>query len=530
MNSSANTGNSTRISILPDPDDSYLPNPEELARGAGILFVGRITGTVITILNQILLARLLGPNNFGLYAIGFALTRIVGAISPLGLESGIVRFGSTRWRPLQPEFHFLLRASQWLALAGGGIIGGIIFLLASPLANGVFRDPALEEVIRWTSINVMAFGVLQVTTAATQITRDMKYTVWAVEIIQPISMFILTIGLLLSGCGLSGVLAGTALSYGLAAIFAWTMVNVLFKDLNSLQKKSMIDLKDLVRFSLSISLGKLLFILISWVDRLVIAASRTPEEVGVYQAATQPSILFSVILGIFNPYMAASVAPLWENNQHETLNRLFQISTKWGLYISLPAFLLMWLAPRELITALFGDAYGRGVIVLQLLALGQLINVGTGAVGQLLMMSGRQKQWIKTAAFVLLFDLVLNFSLTPVLGIDGTAVAACLSTALLFLIGLFLVAREMRLWPYSLKYTKGLMAAILSGGAVYLFVQSGFSFASIPGVIFLLLADILLFSVVLIGLGLDSEEKELLQNMRKYFTSRMSFIFPAKLP
>ena len=56
--------------------------------------LGRFGGRALHMATQIVLARLLGPLQFGLYAIGWSVLRFLGIVPVLGLDFGAIYIGS----------------------------------------------------------------------------------------------------------------------------------------------------------------------------------------------------------------------------------------------------------------------------------------------------------------------------------------------------------------------------------------------------------------------------------------------------
>jgi O-antigen/teichoic acid export membrane protein len=62
------------------------------AKGGGIDFAGRLFAHVIGLLFSIVLARMLGAEQLGLYFLALTIVGVVAAVSYLGLDGGISRF------------------------------------------------------------------------------------------------------------------------------------------------------------------------------------------------------------------------------------------------------------------------------------------------------------------------------------------------------------------------------------------------------------------------------------------------------
>jgi len=117
--------------------------------------------------------------------------------------------------------------------------------------------------------------------------------------------------------------------------------------------------------------------------------------------------------------------------------------------------------------AIFGADYQPAALPLMILVLGQMVHAATGAVGYLLMMSGRPNTWLGLAVAALAADVVLNGVLIPRYGLAGAAAATALSVALLYSGGLILVRRRLGIWPWDRRLV-GVAAT-----AAMVFVGSG---------------------------------------------------------
>jgi O-antigen/teichoic acid export membrane protein len=244
---------------------------------------------------------------------------------------------------------------------------------------------------------------------------------------------------------------------------------------------------------------------------------RAAAEVGIYQAVSTSSILFSTILGGFVTIFSPMIVDLYQENRTDELNELFKVSTKWVFYLSIPPFLVMCLTPQDFISVVFGPKYVDGYLPLIILVVGQLINAGAGAVHIIMVMTGQQKRWLLTTGTVLVLNVVLNWVLIPKLGLTGAALASAVSVVGLSIVGLLQVRRHVGLWPYDIRYVKGLLSAVLAVGALLLL-----HLADIDSSLINLAASCAisfgLFSLALILLGLDTEDRDLVQLVRTRFS------------
>ena len=489
------------------------PDTAELAQGASVSLAGRITGRTLHLITQISVGRLFGPEAYGLYTIGLTILRLGGMVSILGMNSAVVRYGARYKSENRDRLGGVLLLSIGVPFLIGAIVGGALFLAAPWLASAVFKEPSLKPIIRLFALGIGPLAGLQVAAAATRISKHMQFWVLSEELTQPALALLLTLIVALLGLGILGAIAAIVLSVGAALMVALYYVRRLFPEARVKWASSSRPWRELLLYSVAISGAQISIVSMYWIDRLVLGSYRPAVEVGIYQAAVQSSVLFAIILGSFNTIFSPLVADLWHRGEQRRLEAVYRISTKWGLYLSLPFFVLIWSAPSLVLSAVFGPDYSSGALALKILAVGQLINVGTGGVGLLLSITGHHKRWVLTAAAMLAVDLALLFVLVPRYGMVGAAVATSATISATYVLGLVQVRRTLGLWPYDRRYIKGLIASLGSFLALYWLSQMPFS-QPLWGLAILTLASLGAFGGLLLAQGLDAEDKEFIGLIR----------------
>lgn len=437
----------------------------KLASGAGISLIGRVAGRVFFVISEIILARFLGPAAFGLYAIGWTLLRLVGLAAPLGLHNGIIRFGALYWPDSPGKLRDLLQKAFITATFSSLVIGAGMFTFAGWI-EVAFQKPGLALVIRWFALGVPLITLLRLAAAATRVSLRMKYSVIAEDFVQPLLDLVFIILVYFLSAGLTGALLAGIVSLALAMLLALYYLRQVFGRAFQAAAEFSLNARALVAFSLPTALTGFFATAIIWVDRLIVGYFRLPAEVGIYQAASQSSTFFAIILTAMNAIFAPMISDLYHKGEHKRLEDLYRVSTKWALYISLPVLVVILFVPELLMKVVFGQAYAEGALPLLILNLGQLVNVATGAVGFLLIMTGRQKRWLLFTALALVGNILLNLLLIPRYGVVGAAISTSAAVSALFLTGLLSVRLSLKLWPYDRRYLKGLAAALLAGLAI----------------------------------------------------------------
>ena len=485
-----------------------------LARGAGTTLIGRFFGRGISALTQILTARLLGPAAYGLYSIGWTILRLVTELSALGLQHGVIKFGSEYWKKDDKKLKSILFQSVSYSILSSTIFGVLLFFSAPWIADVLFKKPELEITIRVIATAIPFMGALRVAAAGTRVSQDTRYSIMTEDIGRPAINLGLFVGFFLIGWGLLGALWSITLSAVIAVLWTVYYLRKLFPAAFSLPLKTIDRGGALIMFSIPTALTGFLYFLGNQVDRFFVGIFLPNVSMGIYQAMAQVSVLFAMILGAFNAIFAPMIAELYHQGQMSRLERMYRIATKWALYLSIPIFLVIVLLPIETMCVLFGDIYAEDTIPLIILSLGQLFNVATGSVGFLLIMTGRQNHWLLLSIMMVALSGVLSILLIPAFGLIGASLATTVSILSVFSFGLLDIYRSIGLWPYDRRIGKGLLAGVAAGISGYLL--TGYNFHSDVFKLFCCALMVgIVFFLMLHLLGLDDEDKEIITIVTK---------------
>ncbi len=388
-----------------------------LAKGSGVALIGRLASRGLQLVTVAMLARLLGPVAYGLYAISQTVLQVGLQVGTMGLDNGVIRFGGVLRGKGDSGLAPALQQSMFLSLASGLLTGAVIFLLAPFMAIRFFHQTELVGVLRVMAVVVALTINLRVISAATRLSQRMQFSVLA-EDIAPALVNLVLAGVLVYWLKMSLQGAVIAVSVGYAAgwVMALYFLRLLFPIVTQVLTLDWTLAKALLAFSVPTLLAGIFNLLIQSSSILLLGYFRSAAETGIYQAVAQISTPPAVVLMAFNAIFVPMIPGLHESGQKARLKELFTVCTKWGLYASLPLFLMMILIPAQILTALFGSTYSGGAWPLVILSVAQLVNAGTGAVAFLLIMTHHERRWLLLSGSCSLGSLLLNWLLIPTLG------------------------------------------------------------------------------------------------------------------
>ncbi|HEX8132053.1 MAG TPA: polysaccharide biosynthesis C-terminal domain-containing protein, partial [Actinomycetes bacterium] len=267
--------------------------------------------------------------------------------------------------------------------------------------------------------------------------------------------------LVLLGAGLPGVMAALLCSNLAAAVLA---AQALRRVMGAPTAPATYRPRQLLAFSAMSGLAGLASNGLIWADTLLLGLLGNSGQVGVYNVATRLVQLATFVMVPINAAFSPRIADLYQRGRMDRLRHTYGLAASWIVRLSLPAFVLLVVFPRDLL-ALFGRGFAAGAAVTVILATGKFIDAATGPCGLMLNMTGRPKLNLLNNLAGLVLNVVLNVVLIPRYGIVGAAAAWAISLAVINGSRMLQVWLSMRMVPFEAAAGKGLVAAVAAFAA-----------------------------------------------------------------
>lgn len=391
-------------------------------------------GLGVQLLLNIALGRLIGAQGMGVYGFYTAATNTLGDLGALGLPTRVMRDvaqaeadgGRQRARDLVGG------ALRW-ALAATVTVGAVL-TLALALGPVAFAANPFLTVAPWVAAAAVAFVALRLFAEAIKGAGHSNVAVALESLGVPVGMAVgvgLAVGLAAAGrvpaLSTTGVIAVNVCALvGTALLLRWYWRRITgCPPAGTPARDTVVRGTGLLPFWGLAILG----VLAGNLPILLAPLVASPEDVGRFTVAFRLLGLVTAVLITLGAWFGPRFAVAARDRDSRRLRRLLLASQGLSLLIGLP-FLVLCLTHPALILGAFGPEFPAGAAVLQVMALGHVVNAATGLPGYLLNMAGFERLEL-TINLVALMTLGVGIALLgPSGGAVGLAWAVTLSVVL----------------------------------------------------------------------------------------------------
>lgn len=393
--------------------------------GSGAL---KVANAILALGVAIVLARALGPKGYGTYAFALSLTSLLAIPAQVGLPTLLVR----------QVARYQLR-EEWGLLRGllsrannTALVLSIVLAIGAALVAWLTVDDSYDEKIEtlaWAFLMVPLVALGNLRGATLRGLRKVVQGQLPEMLLRPAVLLLLAGGVfLLSGKELS---PPNAMMFNvLAAAIAFVIgIILLLRALPAQVRAATPDYETMawIRSVLPLSFIAGMQVINREADIVMLGLLAGNEDVGIYRVAVQGAMLVSFTLTAINLVISPQITRLYQSGDLERLQLMVTWSTRVVLATALPVAVMLGLFGKPILTFMFGESYADGHLALAILCFGQVVNVAMGSVINLLNMTGHEQETAKGVLVAAVSNILLNFALIPLFGIEGAASATAIS-------------------------------------------------------------------------------------------------------
>ncbi|MCD4666955.1 flippase [archaeon] len=462
-----------------------------LTKGAGIFFVGIFLSKILTFLYRIIVARL-GTEQYGLLSLGLAITGILSIIALCGMDRGVLRYVSYyRGKDDKSSIKGTIVQSSIITFGLSLIIFFIIFFGANYISENIFHNIKLTPILRILSFTILLTPLRNIYLSVIKAFKKVQYDVYSRSIMENLIKIVFTIIFIYFGLNI----IGAAFAYLIAVIGGfflsfYFLEKKIFSIFNT-KITSIIPGRELFSYSWPLLFVSFLISIMLWVDTFMLSYFRTVSEVGIYNVSLPTAQLMYVFPQALMILFLPLATELYAKNNKKVIFSIYKIITKWIFLFNIILLASFILFSENILNIFFGESYIIGSSSLIILSFGYFINYLTLGTSNILMAFKKTKLLFFNSIIITLINILLNWYLIPIYGIEGAAIATSLS----FLIWGILLLMESYFLIKIIPFNWNFLKILFSISIALIVISFGLSFFENYNLLILLLSLLILLLI-----------------------------------
>ena len=438
----------------------------ELFSKGGIALLYRIGGQVLGFLLTFVIAYFFGANGLGDYVLAIVVLKVFTLISKLGLDTASIKYIASF--STDGSYRNILdfrKKSLLLILLMSIICSFLMYYGADYIANFIGANTFH---IRITSFFILPMSIF---IFHYQNMRGLKeiggysFFFWMSQaLFTLISILVLTTFTRAASVPLYAYLISLIIVSVMSVVcFTYFLRRKSKTYNNDGSETNNVDIKEILKVSLPLMLAQAVHFIMSWTDKLMLGILDSPDvisgistnsaQIGVYHTAFKLSMFATIGLMAIKSIASPKFAELFKKEDLDSLKKVTQQSTKLIFWTTLP-LVIIFISFSEYIMGLFGEEFTVGVFAFIILSIGRVIVSFSGAAGNILQMCGRQVIFMNVAVIGSVINIILNFTLIPIYGINGSAIATMVSLVSFNLLLVYFVKKEFGFYTFYIPFQK----------------------------------------------------------------------------
>ena len=426
---------------------SASPRLASVAR-AGVAWQGAafVLARLLLLVSTVLLARFLGPSDYGLISFGLTMVAALNVVSDIGVSQALVYLPDNR-KLVDTALLIGVSGSVVLMALWIGIVPTLVDAMGHP--SGALQLQVLSVVLVITTIGQVPDAVLR---KRLQFARRMP-----AEIGRGLGRGAVAVALALLGFGAWSLVWAEIVGAVAYAVVCWVMVSHRPGPLREWPDRA--RSRTLLRFGVPTALNGGLAVAVQNVDYLVVVSMLGTASLGYYFVGFRiPELVIISVFLIFSQVTYPLYAKV--NDQPERLRRGYLLATRVQATYGFAAGFGVAVAAPVLVPVLFGERYAATIPVMAAISVYTVFRSLTAGTADVFKAVGRPElgMWLGVARLTALVPVLL---LATHWGIAGVAVGQLVMAVLFALVTQQVVCRAIDL-PMS-RLLRTLVPPVLAG-------------------------------------------------------------------
>jgi len=415
----------------------------------GWVFAGKAIAILAGVAMNVLLARLVSPQEMGTYFIIVSLVTTAALVAQGGLNHAAVRFiAELRGKKELAGAVDVVAKSFYVVTVLSLVTGLGYYFFSKTLAQSLFHMPMIgfgaSLMVGWIVLTALR-------ALAAECFRGFEYIRLATlfeGLLTSLVFLLLTAYFYLTTDSITlDIVLWLMLSS--AFVSAFSAMLVLYLQVKGFGRRAMVTLKSITNTALPLLANNILFVFVGSFGLWIAGVLGGSDDAALYGAATRLIVLMQFPLLALNAIVPPMVARMNAEGNSESMQNLLRWCATVALLFALPVMLVFLLWGDDLLGLLFGAFYSHAYWVLLLLGVGVMANAWTGYCGTVLMMTGYQSLMLKQAVLTLLVTVPLTWYCGKVFGLEGVAAGISFGILVEHVLWWLSVKKHLGVWTHA---------------------------------------------------------------------------------
>ena len=398
------------------------------AKGSFHLLWGLVASTLISAIGTIIIARLLGADNLGLYSVALAAPNLISTFRDWGINVAMVKYSAQyNSENNSTKIRSVFVSGLLFEIILGLLLSFVSFALSGFLATS-FNRPAIAPLIQIASFFVLASALINAATAAFTGMETMHLNS-ILLIVQSIAKTVLILTLVLLGLGTLGATTGFTVAVVVAGLtgvlLMWTIYKSLPKPAES-KLEIMATIKTMFKYGLPLSIGTILVGFLTQFYGYILAIYVSNNSIiGNYSVALNFVVLIAFFATPVTTMLFPAFSKLDPQKDKALFGNIFQYSVKYASFVVVPVSAMVMALAQPAISTIFQDKYVQAPLFLALLSVTYLYTAfGSLSVSNLINGQGYTTFNLKISILTIAIGFPLSFILISNFGVIGLIVTS----------------------------------------------------------------------------------------------------------
>lgn len=398
----------------------------EMAKNSLIALFLKVVGIGLLFALSLFLTNNFSADLVGQYGFARSVLLILGGFSVVGTEQSVIYYtGYLKSKNAVSNIKDIYFKSLKLIFCSCLILLFGIFLINEDFINSSFEVNNPFALIKMVIINLFLYSVMMLNIGVFRALDNITLS----ETYRNVLMYILYFGmayLLLFNHLEKWIVEAYLVSYAILGLTSSVQIYFLFKKLGKINPAFKITTQKVFKISYPMALNTMTFFILQSVGVILLGKFDSFETVAFYDTAVRVASLTALGTMSVSIAIAPKLAEDYSKNDFKELAKTYQSAIKMMTVLSIPALIILLIFPG-FVLGLFGSEYKSAKTALYILVIAQFLTTFMGGAGTYMNMTGKQKILHRILIFACVLNIALNYWLIPVMGMNGSALAAGIS-------------------------------------------------------------------------------------------------------